>query len=225
MGRCAVFNISKTYKRSQLIDIVSITTINCNLSLANQKQWLVYRINELTGQFEKQVTLTNNPTINYAELVLQPNTLDYGIYQIIYKVTMLNTGPTLYESQIDTFIKIVPSGLILSSLSQSQPMYGGTIEITRGLAQTIAFDPFLFSYDIDAVAVITSLTFKYYCQVIDNTIQSGYVTMPGSNFKIDLLTFKANNSLNALMNIDQTCFNTSGKGICFKSSICLVFIS
>ena len=211
VGRSYPFNSSKAYKRSQLVSILSLTTINCNASLANQKQWIIYRIDEFTGQIENPITLTNNPTINYAELVLQPNTLDYGVYQIIYKVTMLNAGLTFYQSQIDTFIKIVSSGLVLSSLSQSQPMYGGTIEITRGLAQTIAFNPFLFSYDIDALAVITSLRFKYYCQIIDNTIQSGYVTVPGSNLKIDLFTFKANNSLNSLMNVNQTCFNTPGK--------------
>ena len=101
--------------------------------------------------------------------------------------------------QIDTFIKIVPSGLVLSSLKTSNGMYGGLIEISRGQNQTIEFNPFLNTYDIVGVAVITSLMFKYSCQIIDSNIQQGYPTLPGTNQTINLDDY----------NISNKCFNST----------------
>jgi hypothetical protein len=49
-------------------------------------------------------------------------------------------------------------------------MYGGTIEITRGSNQAIQFNPYLFTYDIDGEAVITSLKFEYSCQIVNQSI-------------------------------------------------------
>jgi hypothetical protein len=111
------------------------------------------------------------------------------------------------QCQIDTFVQIIPSGLVLSTLRLSQPMYGGRIEITRGLNQKIEFNPFLFTYDIDALAVITSLTFKYACQIIDSNIPSGYPQLPGNNQMVYLDDIKQNSSLK---NLDR-CFNLSSK--------------
>ena len=51
-------------------------------------------------------------------------------------------------------------------------MYGGTVEITRGSNQTIQFNPYLFSYDIDGVAVITNLKFDYSCQIVNQAMNA-----------------------------------------------------
>jgi len=163
-------------------------------------------LNKLTGINEKQIFLDNNPTVNYAEMVIQPNSLAYGLYRFVYTVKM--TGPNLnnFQSQIDTFIQVIPSGLVISALKSSQPMYGGTIEITRGYDQQIQFDPFLNSYDIDSIAIMTSLTFKYSCQIIDSSIELGYPQIPGTNQMIYLDDFKQNSSLTYL----NTCFNQTG---------------
>jgi len=181
---------------------VSVTTINCLFSLINQKLWSIYTPNSY-GVDEQNVVIYDNPTINYAELVLQPQTLSYGFYRFIYSVTMSNNNLT---SKIDTFVKVIPSGLVISALRSSQPMYGGTIEITRGIDQQIQFDPFLNSYDIDSVAVMTSLTFRYSCQIIDSNIQAGYPLVPGTNQMIFLDDFKYNSTLSPL----DTCFNSTG---------------
>ena len=85
-------------------------------------------------------------------------------------------------------------------------MYGGTIEISRGQSQSIAFNPFLFTYDIDGISIITSLTFKYSCQVIDSNVPKGFPRMPITNQIIYLSDFKTNSSLISLMN----CFNSTG---------------
>jgi hypothetical protein len=193
----------QTIKRhNDLIYISASITINC-MSLSNVKQWTIFKIENLN---EKKIQIQNNPTLNYAELVLQPKTLSYGLYRFVFTVTMLNID---VSKSIDTFIQIIPSGLVLSTLKLSQPMFGGRIEIYRGLNQPILFSPFLFTYDIDAIAVITSLTFKYTCQLIDSNIPSGYPQLPGTNQTVYLDGIKQNSSHKYL----DLCFNASSKKI------------
>ena len=130
-------------------------------------------VNNMTGLDDKQIYLNTNPTLTYAELVLQPQTLSYGLYRIVFKATQIISNSTeKLSNSIDTFIEIVPSGLVVSSLKLSKPMYGGTIEITRGSNQSIQFDPYLFTYDIDRTAVITSLKFEYSCQIVNQVINA-----------------------------------------------------
>jgi len=123
-----------TKKLSDLIAIATSTKILCP-SLTHTKQWTIYQLNANTGQNEKEIPIQNNPTINYAELVLQPKTLSYGLYQFIFTVTLtLKDSHQQISSQVFTYIKIEPSGLFLSTLSLIKPMYGGTIEITRSIS-------------------------------------------------------------------------------------------
>jgi hypothetical protein len=185
-----------------MIVLLGITKIKCASTLSNEKQWLIYKLNEVTGNVESRIDLINNPTLNYADLVIQPKSLEYGVYKIVYKVIMSNTS--FYE-QVETFLKIEPSGLVLSSLRLMRPMYGGVIEITRGLNQTISFDPYLFTQDLDQVAVISGLKFKYSCQLVDsNVVQSGG---GGSEYaQIYLSDLKLNASLKPF----DKCFNSLG---------------
>jgi hypothetical protein len=193
-------------KQNDLFSLNGITIINCNTSLLNQKKWLIFKVDESTGQDFKEILLDvdTNPSIYYAEFIIQPQTFTHGLYRFVFTATFVSEMTLL--SQIDTFVKIIPSGLVLSSLSLSQPMYGGTIEITRGWNQTIKFNPFLNTYDIDSVAIITELTFKYTCQIIDSNEEKGYPRMPLTNETIYLNEFKSNPTLISLL----TCFNSIG---------------
>jgi hypothetical protein len=182
---------------------VSQTQINCIDSLANLKEWSIFMVNIMTGLDEKQIYLNTNPTLAYAELVLQPQTLSYGLYRIVFTATqILSNSTNKLSNSIDTFISIIPSRLFISSLKLSKPMYGGTIEITRGSNQAIQFNPYLFTYDIDGMAVITSLKFEYSCQIVyQGTINA---------------TLRSNTL--------DTCFNETNNGLgifCFK---CLLFV-
>jgi hypothetical protein len=197
-------------KRNDLFSLIGITNINCGDALSNEKKWLIYEINELNGLDINQKDLLNNPTINYAQLVIQPKTLNYGLYRFVYTVTMTlsssNTNSSVFFDQVSTFVKIEPSGLVLSTLSLSQGMYGGTIEISRGQQQPIAFNPYLHSYDIDSLLVITTLHFKYSCQIIDSNVESGFPQWPGTNATIYMDEMKMNSSLQSY----DKCFNSSG---------------
>ena len=148
-------------------------------------------VNNVTGIDETQIILSTNPTVAYAELVLQPQTLSYGLYRIVFTAAQIFSNSTnKLSNSIDTFIEIVPSGLVISSLKLSKPMYGGTIEITRGSTQSIPFNPYLFTYDIDGVAVITGLKFEYSCQIVNQAI-----------------------NVTAKVNTLDTCFNGTNDGL------------
>ncbi len=197
-------------KRNVLFSLVGKTTLSCAATVSNQKEWLIYEIDSRNGLDTNQIILSNNPTVDYAELVVQPQSLSYGLYRFVFKVTMVMTSSmnsNVFSSQISTYVKIEPSGIILSSISLSKGIYGGTVEITRGQHQEITFNPFLNSYDIDGLLVITSLIFKYSCQVIDSNIASGYPLMPGTNNSIYLDEIKLNASLQSY----DTCFNKTGE--------------
>ena len=149
-------------------------------------------VNNMTGEDEKQIYLNTNPTLAYAVLVLQPQTLSYGLYRIVFTATqILHNSTEKLSNSINTFIEIIPSGLVISSLKLSKPMYGGTVEITRGSNQMIQFNPYLFTYDIDGVAVITNLKFEYSCQIVKQSLNVTVVRV---------------NSL-------DTCFNGTNNGL------------
>ena len=188
-------------KRNDMIVLKGITIIKCSTTLSNEKQWLIYKLNDLNGNVESRILL-KNLAVNYADLVIQPKSLEYGVYKIVYKVIMSNTS--FYE-QVDTFLKIEPTGLVLSSLRLMRPMYGGLIEITRGLNQTISFDPYLFTQDLDQVVVISSFKFKYSCQIIESNVVKG--GSGGSGYaQIYLSDLKLNSSLKSY----EECLNNLG---------------
>ena len=137
---------------------------------------------------------------NYSsELIIQPYTLEYGLYKFIFSSSLCDL-----HSEIETYVKIIPSGLVLSTLDQSDGMYGGLIEISRGMNQEIKFNPFINSYDLDGGVDINLLSFKYACQLIDSNVERGY---PKTNRLLFLDDFKSNASLISLLK----CFNSSSK--------------
>ena len=166
------------------------------MTLENRKEWLIFKLNKNTGVPEQQILLNFNPTIMYGVLVIQAKTLDFGLYSFAYTVTMQMNGNSIsLTSKVETFISLEPAGLVLSTLKLIQPMFGGTIEITRGLGQKILFNPFIHTYDVDGIAVITSLTFKYACQIIDSNVEKGYPKDSATNSTIHLDDSKLDPSL------------------------------
>ena len=192
------------YHRSNLFSLLSNTTLySCCKVLYNFKTWLVFNADPLTGKLLDQVNLSNNPTLNFSQIVIQPYTLNYGLYSFVYQVVM--TGcPELFINQIQSFVQIVPSGFVVFTFPN------GISEITRGLNQKINLNPVQYSYDIDHSIQANSLGFKFYCQIIDQGVQKGF-PMFTSTKMIDLMLFKKNSTFAALMNNATTCFDNPSK--------------
>lgn len=196
--RNSLFYDPKLIKKSKIFSIIGITNINCQKSLKNLKNWFVYLVNISDGSVIKQVDISKNPTVNNAELVIPPNSLEYGTFKFVYKVAMTDGVNNLeaFQTEIDHYIKIVESGIIV------QAFENGISIIKRGTGQTIVLDPVLYSYDLDATYPMKSLKFKFYCSVVENgiVIKKPYTAL---NNKIDLLSMKTNPSL---FNSNISCF-------------------
>ena len=208
-GKSPYFYAPTKYLRTDLFTLVSTTTLNCVFTLANKKEWLIFLVNSSDGSILSQVNLATNPTTSFAELVIQPNSLNFGLYKFVYKVTMLDgVYNNLYASEVATYIRIKPAGIIVSSIANS--IGGGTLETNLGLSQSLVLNPVSYSYDLDGIVKASSLSFKFYCQVIENGIEKGYAKM-GFNSNIDLYSFKYNNNLPVSMSNNFTCFDSSSK--------------
>jgi len=156
-------------KRSEMLTLSGKTQINCMQNMRNTKKWFIYKINATLGGRDEEIVLKNNPTLGNADLVIQPNTLDYGLYKFTFKVALDNFN--LIQSHIDTYVNVTPSGLVVQALSlngKKNDDGGGITEVTRGLNESLQFNPYLNSYDIDGLAVMTSQVFEYMIQIIDN---------------------------------------------------------
>jgi hypothetical protein len=177
--------------RSKLAAFKTITKVDCDtdwFSLA--RHWTV--IDNKTNQ---SVDISNNPTINTAELVFTGNNLLYGVYRLMYEVTVLfNQGVDKVNNTVDSYIEIIPSGFVVISLP------GGLNRISIGTNQVLSLNPANYSYDLDDILSPSSMNFSFYCRVDNN----------GSifhNFSTDLFAFK---SQNLPMNSNQHCFNSTG---------------
>lgn len=208
INQSALFYQPTIYLRSSQISLTSATQLNCNSSSSNTKQWYVYSVDPKTGSTQSSITLANNPTLNYADLVIQPNILNYGVYKIVYQVTM--AYDSVYTSQVETFIQIKPSGLLISTLNDITS--AGTYELQLGANQSLTLDPVSYSTDIDSIADISRLNFSFYCRVIDSGVSDDYLSL-NYGINLDLLTLKnnftSNSNIQALLtNNSKSCFDS-----------------
>jgi hypothetical protein len=182
--------------RSDLITLVSEVTLPNIANKANTKGWKCHTVNKETGLDIKQINFTDNPTFDYAELVIRPNVLIYALYRCSFYVKMESTRGF---DEASSFIEVEPAGIVVFGLEN------GMSEVGLGLAQTIQFKPNVYSYDLDGLQDASQLVYKIHCQVIDDGIAKGYPQTYAQSYD-DLLMFKQNTSL-VQMNSDMTCFD------------------
>ena len=192
---------------SDLVSIKVATILVCNATLINTKKWTIYRVDQVTGQITGSVNINenNNPTVNYAELVLSPKSLKQGLYKFVYQVTM-GVTTQVFSSKIETYVKMISSGIVISALGVNQINVGGTYEISRGVDQKIRFDPIAKSYDKDDELSMSSLSYLYYCQVIESGIEMGYPKMNANQY-MDLKTLQSVSAENISF---VPCFDSQG---------------
>lgn len=209
VNKSSLFYQPAIYARSDLITLTTQTIINCSSNASNTIQWNIYKVDNKTGNQLGLVAIANNPTLNYADLVIQPSTLSYGLYKFVYMVTM--NYNSIYTNQVETYIKVVPSGLLISSLVNAPS--GGTYQITRGTSQAIQLNPGTYSKDVDVLISMKSLNYSFYCRVIDNSLTNDFVQISYGVY-LDLLTMKKNYTSSSFIqsyvnaNTSQSCFDS-----------------
>jgi hypothetical protein len=189
-------------ERNSWLKLQGNTTLDCAVSLSNIKKWSIYQVDSKTGFNIRQIFQTENPSVYKSELVIQPNTLSYGLFKFVFSVKMLHSTIDLsnFKSEIETFVQIVSSGIVVSVFS------GGANKIQIGINQSLALDPVKNSYDMDSLIQMNSLSFRYYCKVLNNQVSKDY-PMRNMNEKLDLLTIQ-NGEYN--VSSDLTCYNNKG---------------
>jgi hypothetical protein len=148
------------------------------------------------------INLSTNPSYQSTELVIQRNTLAYGLHKFTFKVDItIIIGATniLLSNEMTTFVEIIPTGLVVLGLEDA--VYDTLI----GSNQSFNFDPSRYSFDLDDLIASSSFEFKFYCMPINTSETNTLSNQP----KWDLLTFKSNSSL--LLSKNQTCFTSNSK--------------
>ena len=168
------------------------------MSYTQNNKWTVTRLD--TGGL--LIDLTSNPTLSTSGIVIQSNTLYYGIYEFKFKVDILVLSTRKnFSVESTTYIQIIPSGLAVYALAN------GIQIITIGNEQSLILNPLAFSFDFDNLAFMDNLTYKFYCSPVYLNTWSN---------TIDLAEYTKNSSL--IMNSSQTCFSSPNNGYYFDST-------
>ncbi len=174
--------------RSSLFSLSTLTIFSCNSTFTQTNDWKLSRID-----VSKTIDITANPTSITPELVVQANSLEYGLYKFTFQVNV-QTVDNFLTNSISTFIQIIPTGLAVFAVQN------GISSLLIGSRQNLILKPDVFSVDLDYLISPNSLQYKIFCSTINTTLSSTV-----NNVKnIDLLTYKSNSSLKMASN--ETCF-------------------
>ena len=201
VNRASSFLDPRVIFRSKSFSVVSKTSLNCSVTLNNEKKWNVFEINANTGLKIKPVNLTIIISVVSAELFIPSNYLDYGTYLFVYQVLMDGDASSFINS-IDTYVRITPTGVAVF------PFSGGIKEITIGNGQPIELDPGRYSYDLDNILMGTDLTYKFHCRIVVDGLPQKFPSDSYNNY-LDLQQIK---NLNLPI---QVCFRSTGIKIDF----------
>jgi len=182
--------------RSKLISLNTACYFMCNLSYTITYRWKLTYINSTSN---KDIDLSSNPTWQSTILVIQANTLVYGLYSFNFQTNVsISSNNVLLTNNITTYVQIVSTGLAVYGLQN------GINGLSIGTQQTLNLNPALYSFDMDNLIQPSSLQFKFFCY----TITAGSNIAVNTSQSIDLLTYKNNSQLQ--INRNTTCFSSSG---------------
>lgn len=139
---------------------------------------------------------TENPTRVKSTLVLPRNALDYGVYQVLISVKISMPSPSKDLTVSKSFnLTIIPTGITVMALPNNLK------SLLVGKAQDLTLSPAQYSIDSDQLINMSSLSFKFYCHLVNQTLT-------GQNY----LLFNATTNFDLATSLDtNSCFNNSGK--------------
>ncbi len=186
-------NSPKKIFRSQLFSLSTIAYFACNYTYSLDYIWSLRRVD-----IPKVFDLTKNPTFKSSELVIQSNTLDFGLYEFIIQINIVSTDLKNVSNTANTFIQIIPSGLAIFGLQN------GISSQLVGSSQSFTLNPALYSLDLDYLLSMNKLNYTFFCNSINNNWLNS-----SSKATIDLATYKKNPQL--VMEWNVTCFDSNSK--------------
>ncbi|CAF4055669.1 unnamed protein product, partial [Adineta steineri] len=129
--------------------------LNCTRSLATTTKWIIKNCSSICLF---QIQLNNKISTTFSELYIPSKTLDYGVYQLILTVTMIDS-PNL-KSSSSAYVRVTATGIT------ANPVQLGTSMITRGSQQDLQLNPGAYSVDPDQDSFDASKwKYEYYCRI------------------------------------------------------------
>ncbi|CAF4570593.1 unnamed protein product [Rotaria sp. Silwood1] len=180
---------------SQAFSIAVQIIFNCSSSLNNTKQWNILQCNTDTEKCYQTQTLTQLisqlSSATTSEIYIRSQMLPIGTYLFNFTVSMNSQTDVLTSAY--TYIKIIPSDIRVNLLVD------GTSMITKGVTQSLLFQPGVYSIDPDSNYFnAENWTFKYYCRIYQ---QASYPSFNGEEITIDSTLIDPAN---------PSCFNAPG---------------
>ena len=139
--------------RSKSYQVASMSILECNKTVVPSMLWSAYSVaikkdpNSQTGLIEELTEMQINetiPTYMSALLEVPPNTLDYGLYKLVFKLEIETGVPELpLYKKAYTYFNITKSPLTPGFIKGSVSM------VTRGWGQVVSLDGKEFSVDPD----------------------------------------------------------------------------
>lgn len=183
--------------RSRAFAIVSDLTFDCPVNFIVSKKWSIDKLNS-AGSIIGTVSIANNPSSTSSQLVIQANTLEYGIYAITISAT-LHTSSDSLKSWLKAYVEIVPTGFAVLSLANMVQ------EVALVTSQSISLEPKIYSYDLDKKVQSNELSFSFYCRRVIAGVYESYPSYPNGSL-VDLRTQK-----NDGYPFTQGCFKSSSE--------------
>ena len=106
-------NNPKQIYRSQLFSLSTTSFFACNYSYFLNYSWSLKKVDSFPVIY---IDLTTYPTFISSELVVPSNTLDFGLYEFIFQISVVSSNLNNVSNNASTFIKILPSGLAIFGL-------------------------------------------------------------------------------------------------------------
>ena len=185
--------------RSNLFTVSSVISFYCKTNFTYENKWKLTKIDLNTFADLSTIDLSSNPSSQLSELVLNENTLAYGLYRFQFQVVVKFNGNKQISSNLaETFIEIIPTGLAVFAIEN------GVSSVLIGTKQSFDLQPSVFSSDFDNIIQPSELNFTFYCQTVNLSDQNSISTQAS---KIDLLSFKNNQTL--VMKRNANCFGNS----------------
>lgn len=109
----------QAFNRSSTINLKADVIFACPFPNSMALKWSFYLINQTSYQVISQVSFSSvNPTLSSTAVTLPSNSLDYGLYMVVFTANASVTSLGLDFSQQDTtYLKITPSGIIVMGLA------------------------------------------------------------------------------------------------------------
>jgi hypothetical protein len=135
------------FGRNQYFYITSSIQLNCVTSQLIKVQWTILTcmstcLNQT--EFNHPVETSNN------NLFIRAQTLDYGVYQVELRVTMIDFPQLTSSSSI--YIEIIRSTIFTNLVSSN------SLIITHDYQQNLIFNPGEFSFDLNSITFNKSVS-------------------------------------------------------------------